>query len=95
MPTGASSLAGSDEFIMTAARIWKLIKEVKEKSEPLSQFKDSLELANNTEQFSAALVWISDCRRRSCMKIVSNWREQGGWCTMCAVFGPRRRFRLM
>jgi hypothetical protein len=46
MPSGGAVLAGkADEFILAAARGWKLFKEVKEKAEPFSKLNDSLEMA--------------------------------------------------
>ena len=37
-----------------------------------------MKMAEYRAIFSGA-GWISDCRRRPCMKIVSHWREQAGW----------------
>jgi hypothetical protein len=47
MPSAAPAFAGkSDAFIVSAANAWKILKDVKEKLEPLFTARDSLELAN-------------------------------------------------
>lgn len=46
MPTPATLAGKSDEFLRTAASIWKVIKDVKKLSEPFAKTNDALDLAN-------------------------------------------------
>jgi hypothetical protein len=51
MPTPAGLLfSKSDEFLIGAAKAWKIIKETKEQIEPLSKAKEGLELAHRASQ---------------------------------------------
>lgn len=47
MPATASLLSKTDEFLMSAAKIWKTVKEVKEKAEPFSKANEAFEIANH------------------------------------------------
>jgi hypothetical protein len=46
----ASLLAKSDEFLLSAGKAWKLIKETKEKAEPFSKASDAFEMAGRASR---------------------------------------------